>query len=82
MRFYPNSNTGCLNWVKRPHRDSLGDAAQLGARASRASFGEEQESVHVKSASVGSKRSSPQFVYLFCPGVKYRFGYTVANSNP
>lgn len=31
---------------------------------------------------VGSKSSSPQFVYLFCPGVKQPFAYTVANSNP
>lgn len=71
MRFYPNSNTGCLNWVKRPRGDSLGDAAQLGARASRASFGEEQESVRVQSVLVGSKSSTAQFVYLFCPGVTY-----------
>ena len=39
MRFYPNSNTGCLNWVKRPRRDGLGDAAQPDARASRAPCG-------------------------------------------
>ena len=82
MRFYSNSNAGCLNWVKRPHGDSLGDAAQLGARASRVSFGEEQESVHVRSVLVRSKSSIPQFVCLFCPGVKYRPGYTVANLNP
>lgn len=34
MSFYPTSNTGCLNWVKRPHGDSLGDAVQLGVTAS------------------------------------------------
>lgn len=46
MRFYPNSNTECLNWVKRPHGDSLGDAAQppcllwggAGVRACEISF--------------------------------------------
>lgn len=82
MRFYPNSNTGCLNWVKRPHGDSLGDAAQPGVRASRALHGGDPEPVRVKSVLAGSESSSPPFVYLFRPGVKYGLGYTVVKLTP
>lgn len=69
-----SSNAGCLNWVKRPHGDGLGDSARLCVRN-----GEEQEAEHRKSVSAWSKSPSLPFAYLFCPGVNYQFGYTIAS---